>query len=93
MGSALGPTLANIFLSHLEIEWIDSCPSDFKPLKYYRYVDDTFVIFRDSSHSDQFLQYINFKHKNIIFTMETESSNQISFLNLNITKENGFFFH
>ena len=31
MGSPLGPTLANIFLSHHEKKWLDDCPLAFKP--------------------------------------------------------------
>ena len=45
MGSPLGPTLANAFLCHYEKEWLDNCPSHFKPIVYRRYVDDIFVLF------------------------------------------------
>ena len=31
MGSPLGPTLANTFLVHFEINWLQNCLSDFKP--------------------------------------------------------------
>ena len=31
MGSPLGPTLANAFLVHFEKNWLQNCPSDFKP--------------------------------------------------------------
>ena len=42
MGSPLGPTLANAFLVHFEKNWLQNCPSDFKPYYYRRYVDDIF---------------------------------------------------
>ena len=32
MSSLLGPTLANAFLCHYEKEWLDNCPSHFKPI-------------------------------------------------------------
>ena len=32
MGSSLGPVLANMFLRHHEKNWLDSCPTEFKPL-------------------------------------------------------------
>ena len=38
MGSPLGPTLANTFLCHYEKLWLDSCPPEFKPVVYRRYV-------------------------------------------------------
>ena len=31
MGSPLGLTLANAFLVHFEKNWLQNCPSDFKP--------------------------------------------------------------
>ena len=88
MGSPLGPTFANIFLCHHEQKWIDDRPSAFKPVLYKRYVDDTFVIFKETSHADQFLHYLNSKHNNIKFTMESEIDSQIPFLDLNIKKIN-----
>ena len=32
MGSPLGPTLANDFLCDYKKEWLDNCPSHFKPI-------------------------------------------------------------
>ena len=45
MGSPLGPTMANVFLSFYEIKWLEQCPNDFKSVFYRRYVDDIFVFF------------------------------------------------
>ena len=52
MGNPLGPSLANAFLSHHEVKWLNDCPAHFKPIFYRRYVDDLFVIFESPSHVD-----------------------------------------
>ena len=54
MGLPLGPTLANIFMCHFETLWINSCPAQFKPVVYKRYIDDTFILFRNPTHSQLF---------------------------------------
>ena len=41
MGSPSGPTLANVFLCYHKKILLQSCPSEFKPVIYRRYVDDT----------------------------------------------------
>ena len=86
MGSPLSATLANIFLCFHERKWLDNCPADFKPIYYKRYVDDTFVIFRNQEHAHHFLDYMNTRHNNISFTMELEQNNQIPFLDILIKK-------
>ena len=52
----------------------------FSPLFYRRYVDDTFVAFRDKNHASLFLDFENQQHPNISFTMECESDNKHAFL-------------
>jgi len=42
MGSPLGLALTNIFVSYYESKLFESFP---KPLMYYRYMDDIFVVF------------------------------------------------
>ena len=90
-GSPVGPSFANAFLSHHEKIWLHDCPIDFKPLFYRRYVDDTFLIFRNADHIPLFLEYLNSKHNNIEFTSETESNNSLSFLDIEITKSSDGF--
>ena len=89
MGSCLGPSYANAFLCYYENIWLSECPLAFKPLYYRRYVDDTFVIFKEQSHVTQFLDYLNTRHRNINFTYEIEEENKIAFLDTLIVKENG----
>ena len=92
MGLPLGPTFANIFMCYHEKLWLRECPDHFKPVFYTRYVDDTFVLlFRDKSHYKLFLNYINSKHVNINFTVETESTNSLSFLDVNVSRFNNKF--
>ena len=87
MGSPLGPTLANALLCHYEKEWLDNCPSHFKPIVYGRYVDDIFVLFSSKEHLQPFIDYMNKQHRCIKFTSETEQNNT-SFLDINITRQN-----
>ena len=89
MGSCLGPTYANAFLCHFENIWLDECPTDFKPIYYRRYIDDTFLIFKEPSHIQLFLDYLNAKHPNIRFTCEVEVDSRLSFLDTQIINENG----
>ena len=56
MGSPLGFTLANAFLCHYEKEWLDNCPSHFKPIVCRRYVDDIFVLFSSKEHLQPFVE-------------------------------------
>lgn len=87
MGSPCGPTLANAFLCYYEKVWLDECPNNFKPLIYKRYVDDTFLLFEDPSHVDQFLDFLNNKHPNIRFTKELENNGELSFLDVRVYKD------
>ena len=89
MGSPLGPTLANVFLCYHEKSWLEDCPAEFKPLVYRRYVDDTFVIFKEQHHASLFLNYLNSKHRNIRFTSEFESNGQLPFLDLLVGRKDG----
>lgn len=91
MGLPLGPTFANAFMCYHESKWLADCPSEFRPLLYKRYVDDSFVLFRSRSHADKFLDYVNNKHPNIKFTMETEKDGQLAFLDVNVRKTLGKF--
>ena len=87
MGYPLGPTLANLFLCFHENKWLSQCPSEFKQIKYNRYVDDCFLIFKSKEHATKFLDYLNSKHKNISFTSEYENNNQLPFLDILIEKK------
>ena len=72
MGGPLGPSLANGFLSYYEKLWLATCPDEYKPTYYRRYVDDIFVLFPSKKEADLFLIYMNEQHTSINFTMEGE---------------------
>ena len=80
MGSPLGPSLANTFLSYHEKSWLNNCPQGFKPVFYGRYVDDIFKLFKLNDHVKYFQDFLNSCHINILFSMETEKENKLSFL-------------
>ena len=63
MGSPISATFANIFMSYHEQNWLRECPIEFKPILYKRYVDDTFVLFKNESDVFLFFDYINNKHR------------------------------
>ena len=54
MGSPLGTTIANVFLSFYEMKWLEQCPNEFKPVFYRRYIDDIFVLFKSAEHIFKF---------------------------------------
>ena len=91
MGSSLGPTLANAFLVHLEKYWLQNYPSDFKPYYYRRYVDDIFVLFTSPKYLEAFQNFLNGRHANKSFTVESEKQNRTSFLDVQIILEDKTF--
>ena len=91
MGGCISPTLANLFLGFHEINWLKNCPDSFKPSFYRRYVDDTFILFKNYDHIKKFLEYLNLQHKNIQFTCEIEKNQKLPFLDISISKTNNAF--
>ena len=65
MGSPLGPDLANIFVGFYEKKLFSQIS---KPSTYFRYVDDTFAMFRNEEESDNFFNQLNCLHPSLKFT-------------------------
>ena len=91
MGLPLGPTLANAFLSHYEKIWLEWCPQEIKPLFCRRYVDDIFVLFESQDKLIKFWDYFNGFHPNMSFSNEVERDGKLSFLDVNVFREEGQF--
>ena len=91
MGSPLGPTIANIFMCSFEETWLEQCPPEFKPSRYYRYLDDTFLLFKEVHHSQLFFDYLNQKHPNIKFTKENENNGALPFLDVHVRRSRDGF--
>ncbi|XP_076246266.1 uncharacterized protein LOC143186474 [Calliopsis andreniformis] len=87
MGSPISPIIANIFMEHLEDRILKEAP--LKPSQWFRYVDDTFVVWSLGKDTlNDFLKYINSLHPKIQFTMETETEQQIiPFLGVLVTRK------
>ena len=59
--------------------WIENFQGP-PPSYYKRYVDNIFSVFNNSFEAKEFFNYINTRHPNINFTMETEVNKIIPFL-------------
>jgi hypothetical protein len=71
-------------MEHFEKTALDT--SHLKPTCWYRYIDDTFVIWpHGESTLTEFLHHLNSIHHKIQFTMEKEHDGQISFLDVAVT--------
>ena len=76
-------------MSFHEKSWLHNCPSSFKPLLYWHYVDDCFLLFRSPDHVPLFLFYLNCQHPNIFFSSELEKNGKL--LDIEIIRSNGKF--
>ena len=93
MGSPISPLIANIFLNKFETSILNNCPVNFKPQFYKRYLDDTFLLFKDEQQSKQFFNYINSKHNNIKFTFEGESEQCLPFLDVFVKRTEKYVYN
>ncbi|XP_038066508.1 uncharacterized protein LOC119736566 [Patiria miniata] len=85
MGSPISPVLANIFMEDFEQKTLAT--AQFQPKLWLRYVDDTFIIWPHGPDKlDGFLRHLNQQHPSIQFTMETETSDSLPFLDVLISK-------
>ena len=88
MGSPLSGILADIYLNYYENNFFFNNNTFANNIIYYgRYVDDTFLIFNGSLRQlNNLKNVLNAINNNIQFTMETETENEICFLDLTVIK-------
>ena len=78
------PWATCVFMCHFEEKWL--LDSSDRPSVWFRYVDDTFTLFRNKDTAINFLHYLNSRHKNIQFTVEFENNYEIPFLDVSVSK-------
>jgi hypothetical protein len=85
MGAPSSGLVAEIFLQHLEHLHLPQLTHKHKIINYWRYVDDILIAY-DPSHTNiqAILQDFNSKHTNLQFTAETETGNNINYLDVSI---------
>jgi hypothetical protein len=85
MGSPLTPVIANFYMEFFEQQAINLATK--KPAHWYRYADDTFVVW---AHGKQelrvFLQHLNSIHPNIKFTLEVEQNHALPLLDVSVSR-------
>ena len=90
MGSPLGPVLANLFLGYHEQKWLQSF-EEFELILYGRYVDDIICLFKSESDADKFFVFLNQLHPKMKFTIQKQTENHFSFLDLLVTSNGNNF--
>ena len=74
MGSGISPGACNTYMERFEGQALESCPPEFKPMVWLRYVDDVVeAIHKDKV--DQFTNHLNSINPCIQFTVELQSEN------------------
>jgi hypothetical protein len=90
MGSPLSGLLAEIFLQDLEQQRIKHALEGDNIIYYNRYIDDSFIIYNHTKITPYMItEHFNGQHKNLQFTLNKELNNQITYLDLNLTNNQG----
>lgn len=92
MGSPLAPVLANLFMRNFE-ERVFELFSGEPPIYYRRYVDDSFIIFKNKNDVQPFFEFMNKFHEGISFTKEEETTTStfFPFLDVKVTRTTSGF--
>ena len=83
MGSPLGVTFANFYMTHLENTVFQENP-ELKPLVYCRYVDDCFLIVENVYELNRIISA--FKDKSVLNFTHEIGGNKLNFLDVSIEK-------
>ena len=85
IGTKMAPPYTIIFMGDLEERTIQNC--SFKPLVWWRYIDDIFLLWQHGEEKlKEFLDILNRYHPSIKFTSKY-SRERIDFLDVEIIKE------
>ncbi|GJQ76059.1 hypothetical protein Trydic_g18110 [Trypoxylus dichotomus] len=85
MGSPVAPVIGNFYMEFLESRVLDTAAQ--KPLYWYRYVDNTFVVWPHGAYAlSEFLQHLNSIHPRTQFTMQLEKDGQLPFLDVLVNR-------
>ena len=86
MGTKMAPAYANLFMGDLEQKL--SAQSPLKPLVWWRYIDDIFMIWPHGEEKlNEFVNLLNSSHETIKFTHEVSPS-KINFLDVTVLLHN-----
>jgi hypothetical protein len=86
MGSPLSTVIANIFMQDFEKKVIEQATH--KPVCWFIYVDDTFVIWPHGQEKlTEFLNHLSGLHNKIQFTLEKEEDDHLPFLDIDIYRK------
>ena len=86
MGTKMAPAYANLFMGDLEQKLLAQSP--LKPLVWWRYIDDIFMIWPHGEEKlNEFVNLLNSSHETIKFTHEVSPS-KINFLDVTVLLHN-----
>jgi hypothetical protein len=92
MGALTSALFAEIFMQHMEHNYIVSTLTKHNILDYDRYVDDILIIYNeDHTDVDETLKEFNSIHPNIQYTIEKERNNQLNYLDITIDNTHNTF--
>jgi hypothetical protein len=84
-GAVLALVIANLCMESFELQAMSLATK--KPAHWYRYVDDTFVVWTHGKEELRcFLQQLNSMHPNMKFTMEVEHNITLPFLDVLVSR-------
>lgn len=83
MGNPMSPKVAKVFMSRFESTLQEL---GLLPRFWVRYVDDIFAITKRNKITET-LQILNQQYQSLKFTLEMESNNKLSFLDLELTRQ------
>jgi hypothetical protein len=84
---ALSSALSEIYLQHIKHNQILDLLIKHKIISYHRYVHDILIVYNTQyTNINSTIDEFNNIHKKVQFSIETESNNQINFLDLSIVR-------